>query len=88
MPKAKAKPKAKSHLEEKKQKQKPSLKMDKKNVMSRAYHRCLDTKLLECMEKSEAKAPARLAHQEAWEQWEKEFGAKEPEKMFEHFCAG
>ena len=77
--KPKAKPKAKSNLEEKKQKKKPTLKMDKKNVTSRAYHRCLDIKLREGLEKSEAKALARLAHQEAGEQWEKEFGAKEPE---------
>ena len=75
MPKAKAEPKAKS--QEKKQ---TTLKMDKKNYTSRAYHRCLDTKLREGMEKSDAKALARVAHQEAGEQWEKEFGAKVPEK--------
>jgi len=38
----------------------------------------LDAKLREGIEKSEAKEFARQAHQEAGEQWEKDFGAKDP----------
>ena len=80
MPKATPKSKSK-HKEEKKEKPSTTLKMDKKNVASRAYHHCLACKLREGMEKSDAKVCARLAHKHAGEQWEKEFGAKEPEKM-------
>ena len=69
---------AKAEPMEKKQKQQPTLKMDKKNFTSRAYHRCLGAKLREGIEKSEAKEFARQAHQEAGEQWEKDFGAKDP----------
>ena len=47
---------------------KPPLKMDRKNVCSRAYHKELKEKL-KTMKKDEAKHYARLAHQKAAEEW-------------------
>eukprot|EP00435_Cladocopium_sp_Y103_P057972 s590_g20.t1 len=60
---------------DKQKKPKGPLKMDKKNVCSRAYHREYKEKL-KTLGEDEAKHYARLAHQKAAEEWIKEFGQK------------
>lgn len=51
-------------------KEKPALKMDKKNVASRAYHQMLNLKIQEGLCKEQAKCFARSAHMEAADRWD------------------
>lgn len=50
---------------------KPCLKMDRKNVASRAYHRKF-TEMLKSLTREEAKVYAREAHQRALDLWDQE----------------